>query len=1411
MDIAEKTYKSLRVTEERKQKIRSLLLASGFSFCMSGLFGQSQIYPVSVSTQLIPPYSVNLADYAAPGCEQLKVIIVQRDLTQAPYMIYLKMQIELNGRVIIRSSPDYIPPAITLEPGIPQVISGTILSQYLDPQNMLFEGYSRESYIRTKLLPEGAYAITFTAYDWTRRDVALSRGGSSFSYLAKTGPPMLNLPFNNAMIPGLSPQNINFHWIPGNASSPNSAFTTKYLFELFEMRVGGINPAEVVRNSRPIYTEETSNTSIAYSIDKPVLEAGIRYVWRVKAFDTQGRDLIRNNGFSEVFSFIYGEDGSNDGGIIDFAEIENFKAQAISPRRAMLIWDQDPVYDRYKIYYRKQGRENKWYESETVDGKAEINGLTPGQTYECRVQGRRKNIWGEFSITDTVLLPLIPVIECGSAFKQNIINNRTPLADLMKFQEFDAGGFMVTVLDSVMRAAGPGRFSGNGFVQVPLFSHKKIKCRFDNILINTDFQMIEGSVRLITDWKNNALTNLDDIFEGGKNNGEVKEGTDQASIKVETVVENADDIVLDTASKQLLITTGSGEVIQVDAADKLANNPGTITLQDADGNMYSVDTSTGKATSIGKAPSTGSNGISSMPTVIDTSIGIVTFDSIPGATRFSLDKWNPGYYNKSNIFKGKYTFMEMAGGGLYEVAFKLIPAGESDVVLASFNMKNAKYADSIMFVSGTGSKYTAKATGDGKYILTLPSGNPNDGIDIFATCRTGNGKTSVLGKIIVMTYSMQLPKLILVPVNGNGVNIDPAVIKSELDKVYKPVAVDWQVSRTDNFDDSTVVNNLDVTGSGLFSQYTDGMKQLNNDFIKSKGKNFDQNAIYLFLLQHSSTDENEGMTGDMPRNKQFGYIFTKTALKGGDAALYRTIAHEIAHGAFHLKHTFDSEYQIAEKTTNNLLDYTDGIDLIKPQWDAIHDPGLVLGLFEKDEDGAMSLPCLGWFDDCVDVLKTLENFRNARIKGNNIKLKGQTKADEQTLTGRSVSVGGKDYSRIRIIYKPEDDDYTFDPLKYIDYDQSFISKDGTDVQTGIAYLNQDNKEFFKILVDESDMIENLKEYLFGSGISIEVESNGKRINENSFVTISAIPEMPEIKVKNTSASDIIFRLRIEYRRDIRTDDEYFPGSEWEKIKPGETWKVDFGDKIRGGKATLLYKTGNKEFSFVFHIRGLNPTESEVKNYLTLQGYNIWFLTRMIRHESSYHQFNEGTNYGPEWSNSQGCPNLGPPHGWGLMQLDIIGGTRSNPLRPSAQQLWDWKSNIRGGVEFLLGEKHIIAENNLSSANTIISTWNRPGVSFITKSPTTDGGITYTHSISSSFNHEINSHFGNLPVDPNKSYIDACWIKTYNGVGPHHYYYLLQEDNKTIPHWEICDYSTWTDKNGVIHKNYYVKDVGNRTQ
>lgn len=927
----------------------SVLLTILLLFRLPVINAQTQVYPVSVTTQLTPPYSVNLADYVAPGCEQLKVIIVQRDLTQAPYRLYLKMEIELNGRTIIRTSPNYIPPAFTLEPGIPTLISGSSLAPFFDPANMDFTGYSRDLYMRTKILPEGAYVITFTAYDWTRRDIALSHGGSFFCYLAKTAPPMLNLPFNNALVTTSSPQYINFQWLPGTSSSPNSAFSTKYRFELFEMRVGGISPSEIVTNSRPFFVSETDRTNLLYTISEPALEKGMRYVWRVRAYDIQGRDYIRNNGMSEVFSFVYGE---GEGGILDFGEIGNFVAGALSPRKAKLSWDAAEGYDRYRIFYRKLGKENKWYESEAVRNSAELNGLSPGTVYECRVQGKKMNAWGSFSNTDTVLMPKLPVIECGSPFTPLEVSNREPLLELMRLQEFDAGGFMVTVIDPYALTTEPGRFTGRGFVQVPLFGHKKIRCEFTDIFINTDFQMIEGSIRLICDHADgkNAIWDVDEVFEGGTDNGTVIGGREEVALVIpDVVITLPESIMLDTTRDEIMVIVESQDTIRINVAEKLKENPGSLTVQDSEGNLYSVDTKTGKAASIGKVspPGTPQQLATPLPEVIDDRKGKVIFEAVPEQTSFAFDRRN-AQYARSNIFMEEYKTMKTEDGELYDIPYKLIPVGETDVVLARAELKSKTInSDSIVFRSGTGTIYKAQPSGKkDEYLLTLPSGKANDGIDVYATYTDSKGKTYVLGKMIVLSYPVRQPRLTLVPVNGNGTDIDAATVKEELDKIYYPVGVDWQVNLDDNFE--TTVDSLDIEGSGLFSMYTEGMKKLNNEFVMFKQGSFDPSAVYLFLLRHS---DDKLATGDMPRGKQFGYIFTETARSGGNAAFYRTIAHEIAHGTFSLSHTFDEKYQIAEKSTTNLLDYTAGTDLVKHQWDAIHDPGLVIGMFERDEEG----------------------------------------------------------------------------------------------------------------------------------------------------------------------------------------------------------------------------------------------------------------------------------------------------------------------------------------------------------------------------------------------------------------------------------------------------------------------------
>lgn len=915
------------------------------------LAAQTQVYPVSVTTQITPPYSVNLADYAAPGCEQLKVIILQRDLTQQPYPLFLKMEISLNGRIIIRTSAQYIQTPLILDPGVPTVVSGSDLYPFFDPQNMEFPGYSRETYLRTKSLPEGSYTITFTAYDYLRREVALSRGGSMFCFLAKTEPPLLNLPINNTGIPSNPLVSIVFQWLPRSVPSLNSTFTTLYRLELFEMRLGGRSPDETVQSGRPLFTSETERTSLVYTIADPQLEEGMRYAWRVKATDTRGRDYIRNNGYSEVFSFVYGID---ENVALATSSVNDFKAEALSPKKAKLSWDPSTEFDNYKVFYREENSNDDWFGEETVQSTFELSGLTSGKVYECRVQGKKNRIWGDFSNSDTVYMPLPATIVCGTSYIKPVITNINPLPTLLRLQEVDAGGFNMTVVDA---DGSNGRFSGRGYVRVSLFGNVKLRCEFSNILVNSDYEMVEGSIRLLTDNSeggDNALWDIDEVFEGGRTNGVVTEGTEGVAIRLpDNAIQGSESIILDTLRQQLLIVSENGDTVSQDISGYLEQNVQTLSVSDSEGNLYNVDTETGRSERIGTTANNATPQQVALPANLNSDKGVVTFEPVTGETRYAFDK-KDGKYSRSNLFTNEYKTIQMADGVYYDVPFKLIPAGESDVVYANINLRgNSLKEDSVIFRSSAGTIYNKQRSGNSnRFLLTLPSGTEGDGLEIFALYPSVNGQFDMLGKIIVLSYTLKRPKVILVPVNGN--EIDEQLVKQELDNVYLPVGVDWQVSKDEPFE--VEVGDLDVSGCGLFSQYTNGMKELNNAFINYKGESFDPTAVYLFVLR-SSDDPNS--TGDMPRGEQFGYIFTGAVQQLREQlrsqVLCRTIAHELGHGVFRLKHTFDNDYQITKSSTENLMDYTNGTALIKHQWDAIHDPGVVIGAFERDEDAASLL------------------------------------------------------------------------------------------------------------------------------------------------------------------------------------------------------------------------------------------------------------------------------------------------------------------------------------------------------------------------------------------------------------------------------------------------------------------------
>jgi hypothetical protein len=200
--------------------------------------------------------------------------------------------------------------------------------------------------------------------------------------------------------------------------------------------------------------------------------------------------------------------------------------------------------------------------------------------------------------------------------------------------------------------------------------------------------------------------------------------------------------------------------------------------------------------------------------------------------------------------------------------------------------------------------------------------------------------------------------------------VDVAALSSRLNAIYNPLGITWKATAaTYSYSGST---QLLEQGSGLLSAYTDAMKAFNGSYAADKG--VDGQTAYLFFFDQygAGSAKNRNADGFMPRSKQLGYLFTR----GFDSTdeLYAAAAHELGHGMFALKHPFDGSYGMREGSTDNLMDYTAGAThLAKWQWDLMHDPGIVVRVFEKDEE-AMKVAVSTLFNK--DDLKTYNQFVN---------------------------------------------------------------------------------------------------------------------------------------------------------------------------------------------------------------------------------------------------------------------------------------------------------------------------------------------------------------------------------------------------------------------------------------------------
>ncbi|GHV58771.1 hypothetical protein FACS1894182_11800 [Bacteroidia bacterium] len=417
--------------------------------------------------------------------------------------------------------------------------------------------------------------------------------------------------------------------------------------------------------------------------------------------------------------------------------------------------------------------------------------------------------------------------------------------------------------------------------------------------------------------------------------GQTKTGDIRTDVKTGFSIPPGSAVSYDRATGTLTVKDETGKQVGTipltpELKDKL-NGQGatTLTIQDRDGNIYTLTKDEQGNIRCEKTGSTGNGGAYSGqfdPNGISLREAAVTFSK--GNGQYAFDLWRDDY-EPVFLIRNKY---ENING--YLVACKLIPPGRTDKVAFTVTGPQAEKIDpdKIVFRTGTGTQYIAK---NGE--ISITGGKENDAQDLYALYPDGNGKYTTLGKLKVLSYQELNLNLTLVRVKSN--RVDPKSVENYLNNIYGPLGIHWTVSEDTDFNYDN--ENLDSEASGLFSRETPEMKALIAAY-RATGR-VDKHTLYLFVLKSGKIKE-KGMAGDMPRRKQFGYIFTENA-----SDILRTIAHELGHGRFELRHTFDNDYGKLV-TGDNLMDYNGGTYLAKWQWDAMFDPALLINPFEEDDD-----------------------------------------------------------------------------------------------------------------------------------------------------------------------------------------------------------------------------------------------------------------------------------------------------------------------------------------------------------------------------------------------------------------------------------------------------------------------------
>jgi hypothetical protein len=874
----------------------------------------AQQYPVQANISVAGPAPSTISGFVPGTSSRVNATLIMNDVSIPTLDVKLRFIFEGPG-FTIQTKQSAIVPTYTLQGGVP-VNLGIELEPYFQPTAFQLMNGAWGNFMPDGRLPEGNYLIKLQVIE-PRRNVVISNTAINMAWVMLNDPPMIVQPQDGDQVDPGAVQNVMFSWMPRNSVFPMGGQQIQYKFELWDVPPGS-NP-NVTAGSLPSTHEfNTQMTTLIWGPTYPILTPGQHYVARVTAYDPSNQVAFKNQGKSEPIMYQYGSpcqtpinpSHSNVG--ITQAQIDWIGMAGSESFRVEFIPSDADVDDEWRII-------------DTIGETAKLRNLGPGKSYQYRIKALCGGIESEPTMERSFTTQPMEELnnDCDLELETPEIDDEI-LRDNVEPLEMILAGTFPLQIDEITNQNGTF-YDGRGRINLPLFN-VAIRANFENMQVTLYNKMASGTLTAVRGDDIN-------IMNGGGGPGGSGGGP-------------GGGVPPDEADSTIMFDNGIEEIEMLDTGIWIVHlDDGTIdtVTVPADGSIYITD---GEDTNVIVTPTDRFNvtpenggGGQEYPPVIQMNYceRNIKFE------HHSMSKY--GLERPRSQYPASYIELPF-GSQVKQLGWKSMSTQEMGKLVVKDTLGDTELLRFQYQAGGDGVSFSGDPTGG--YIVNFEAPEGGEG-KLLAVCDRDDGEgtpPSVADAIGVVAYEPLSITLKVVPVENNNLNFTKAELEAALNEIYEPAVVNWNVEFLEPLTYDLWDSNDDNLIERPTIDYSDEMRGVYQSFLAVPDYGTFRNGEVLLFVIPGITSGGD-INGYMPIKSRYGFV-TSSASK-------RDVAHELGHGVFNLRHTFSAEnvFQAPQGSTNNLMDYSQGTELWKYQWDFIHNPEGGWHIFEDVEEGEM--------------------------------------------------------------------------------------------------------------------------------------------------------------------------------------------------------------------------------------------------------------------------------------------------------------------------------------------------------------------------------------------------------------------------------------------------------------------------